>query len=225
LKGCQKIRNISGNLISYFCSIHLSGKSHQCPLLLLQNDLSDKIPSQTDRFRRSFRQIGGDEGDNTTDYPCRAVFVKQTGQFWLTSGFAHHKTVDSKTPRLQDIVQHKTAYLLKILFQICAPGFRDGETAYQRGCCLLNGSGKQLFLAAKLLMNGAFSVSTHIRNASLQDAIRFVMERLPSSGKPRAFIRTATHSIYYAEIEALYRQPELRGKLHTVFDSAGRTYP
>lgn len=69
-------------------------------------------------------------------------------------------------------------------------------------------------------IGGVKVVSTHIRNASLQNAIRFVMERLPSSDKPRALIRTATH---YAEIEALYRQPELRVRLHTVFDSAGRT--
>jgi hypothetical protein len=72
-------------------------------------------------------------------------------------------------------------------------------------------------------VGGVKAVSTHIRNASLQNAIRFVMERLPSSDKPRALIRTATHSIYSAEIEAHYRQPELRVKLDTVFDSAGRT--
>jgi hypothetical protein len=52
------------------------------------------------------------------------------------------------------------------------------------------------------------TVTTHIRDASLKEAVKFVMERLPEVDRSRSLIRTATHSLYFAEIEALNMQPE-----------------
>jgi hypothetical protein len=51
-------------------------------------------------------------------------------------------------------------------------------------------------------------VTTHVRDTSLKEAIRFVMERLPKVERSGSLIRTATHSLYFAEIEALYMRPE-----------------
>jgi hypothetical protein len=62
--------------------------------------------------------------------------------------------------------------------------------------------------ATVLTLSRSKTVTTHIRETSLEDAVRFVMERLPKVERPRSLIRTATHSLYFAEIEALYMRPE-----------------
>ena len=56
------------------------------------------------------------------------------------------------------------------------------------------------------------TVTTHVRDTSLKEAVRFVMERLPKVERPRSLIRTATHSLYFAEIEALSMRPEFLDK-------------
>ena len=58
--------------------------------------------------------------------------------------------------------------------------------------------------------HGDKTVTTRLRETSLRNAVRFVMERLPSPERSHAMIRTTTHSIYFAEIEALNRQPEFQ---------------
>ena len=62
--------------------------------------------------------------------------------------------------------------------------------------------------ATVLTLSRSKTVTTHIRETRLRDAVRFVMERLPKVERSRALIRTATHSLYFAEIEALYMRPE-----------------
>jgi hypothetical protein len=62
--------------------------------------------------------------------------------------------------------------------------------------------------ATVLTLSRSKTVTTHIRETSLREAVRFVMERLPKVERSRSLIRTATHSLYFAEIEALYMQPE-----------------
>jgi hypothetical protein len=52
------------------------------------------------------------------------------------------------------------------------------------------------------------TVTTRVRDASLKEAVKFVMERLPEAEQSRSLIRTATHSLYFAEIEALNMHPE-----------------
>lgn len=64
--------------------------------------------------------------------------------------------------------------------------------------------------ATVLTLSRSKNVTTHLRDTSLKEAVRFVMERLPKVDRPRSVIRTATHSHYFAEIEALYMQPEFR---------------
>lgn len=61
-------------------------------------------------------------------------------------------------------------------------------------------------------VHGNKTVTTHVRGTSLKNAVRFVMERLPNAERSRSLIRTATHSLYFAEIEALNRQPEFLGE-------------
>ncbi|RWK57038.1 hypothetical protein [Mesorhizobium sp.] len=56
--------------------------------------------------------------------------------------------------------------------------------------------------------HGNKTVTTRVRGTSLKNAVRFVMERLPNVERSRSLIRTATHSLYFAEIEALNRRPE-----------------
>jgi hypothetical protein len=63
--------------------------------------------------------------------------------------------------------------------------------------------------ATVLTLSRSKTVTTHLRDTSLKEAVRFVMERLPELEKSRSLIRTATHSLYFAEIEALYMRPEL----------------
>ena len=59
--------------------------------------------------------------------------------------------------------------------------------------------------------HGNKTVTTRVRDTSLKNAVRFVMERVPGPERPRTMIRTTTHSIYFAEIEALNRRPEFLG--------------
>lgn len=49
--------------------------------------------------------------------------------------------------------------------------------------------------------HGNKTVTTRVRGTSLKNAVRFVMERLPNVERSRSLIRTATHSLYFAEIE------------------------
>jgi len=62
--------------------------------------------------------------------------------------------------------------------------------------------------ATVLTLSRSKTVTTHIRETSVKDAVRFVMECLPKVDRSRSLIRTATHSLYFAEIEALYMRPE-----------------
>jgi hypothetical protein len=62
--------------------------------------------------------------------------------------------------------------------------------------------------ATVLTLSRSKTVTTHVRDTSLKEAVRFVMERLPKVERSRSLIRTATHSLYFAEIEALYMRPE-----------------
>ena len=62
--------------------------------------------------------------------------------------------------------------------------------------------------ATVLTLSKPKTVTIHVRDTSLKEAVRFVMERLPKVERSRSVIRTATHSLYFAEIEALYMQPE-----------------
>jgi hypothetical protein len=62
--------------------------------------------------------------------------------------------------------------------------------------------------ATVLTLSRSKTVTTHVRDASLKEAVRFVMERLPKVERSRSLIRTTTHSLYFAEIEALYMRPE-----------------
>jgi hypothetical protein len=62
--------------------------------------------------------------------------------------------------------------------------------------------------ATVLTLSRSKTVTTHVRDTSLKEAIRFVMERLPKVERSQSLIRTATHSLYFAEIEALYMRPE-----------------
>ena len=60
--------------------------------------------------------------------------------------------------------------------------------------------------------DGDKTVTMRLRETSLRNAVRFVMERLPDPERSRAMIRTTTHSIYFAEIEALNSQPEFQAE-------------
>ena len=62
--------------------------------------------------------------------------------------------------------------------------------------------------ATVLTLSRSKTVTTHVRETSLKEAVRFVMERLPKVERSRSLIRMATHSLYFAEIEALYMRPE-----------------
>ena len=62
--------------------------------------------------------------------------------------------------------------------------------------------------ATVLTLSSDKTVATRVRDASLKEAVRFVMERLPTVERSCSLIRTATHSLYFAEIEALNMQPE-----------------
>ena len=62
--------------------------------------------------------------------------------------------------------------------------------------------------ATVLTLSRSKTVTTHVRETSLKEAVRFVMERLPKVERSRSLIRTATHSLYFAEIEALYMRQE-----------------
>jgi hypothetical protein len=66
--------------------------------------------------------------------------------------------------------------------------------------------------ATVLTLSRSKTVTTHVRETSLKEAVRFVMERLPKVERSGSLIRTATHSLYFAEIEALYMRPEFLGK-------------
>ncbi len=69
--------------------------------------------------------------------------------------------------------------------------------------------------------HGNKTVTTRVHDTSLKNAVRFVMERLPDQERSRAIIRTKTHSIYFAEIQALNRRPEFLGA-DTSAPSTGR---
>jgi len=60
--------------------------------------------------------------------------------------------------------------------------------------------------ATVLTLSRNKTVTTRVRETSLKEAVRFVMERLPRVERSRSLIRTPTHSLYFAEIEALYMQ-------------------
>jgi hypothetical protein len=66
--------------------------------------------------------------------------------------------------------------------------------------------------ATVLTLSRSKSVTTHVRETSLKEAVRFVMECLPKVERSRSLIRTATHSLYFAEIEALSMRPEFLGE-------------
>ena len=51
---------------------------------------------------------------------------------------------------------------------------------------------------------GAGSASTARRDITLARAIRFVVEQLSATEKPRAVVRTPTRSLFIEEIQALY---------------------
>jgi hypothetical protein len=50
--------------------------------------------------------------------------------------------------------------------------------------------------ATVLTLSRSKTVTTHVRDTSLKEAIGFVMERLPKVERSRSLIRTATHSLY-----------------------------
>jgi hypothetical protein len=62
--------------------------------------------------------------------------------------------------------------------------------------------------ATVLTLSRNKTATTRVRDMSLKEAVRFVMERLPTAERSRSLIRTATHSLYFAEIEALYMRAE-----------------
>ena len=62
--------------------------------------------------------------------------------------------------------------------------------------------------ATVLTLSGNKTVKTHVRGTPLKEAVRFVMVHMPHVERSRSLIQTATHSLYFEEIEALSRRPE-----------------
>jgi hypothetical protein len=51
------------------------------------------------------------------------------------------------------------------------------------------------------------SVLTASKNLSVANAIRYVMEKLPKEERMRAVVQTASRSLFFLEIEAVYDHP------------------